>query len=72
MEFGVSVREHRWSILNRAEYASQITSYDRRMLNEYKAVREEVAVKEENLEEERQESLAFRTPLKPSRARYRR
>ena len=51
-------------LLNRAEYASQITSYDRRMLNEYKAVREEVAVKEENLEEERQELLALQDSTK--------
>ena len=44
-------------LLNRAEYASQITSYDRKMLEEYRKTRQEVALKEEALKTEHQELL---------------
>lgn len=51
-------------LLNRAEYASQITSYDRRMLEEYRKTREEVALKEETLEKEHQELLELQDATK--------
>ena len=46
-------------LLNRAEYASQITSYDRKMLEEYRKTRQEVALKEEALKTEHQELLTL-------------
>ena len=39
-------------LLNRAEYASQIASYDRKMLKEYQAAKEKVNQKEQDLEAE--------------------
>ena len=39
-------------MLNRAEYASQIAAYDRKMLKEYQATREKVNQKEQDLETE--------------------
>ena len=51
-------------LLNRAEYASQITSYDRKMLEEYRKTRQEVALKEEALKTEHQELLALQDSTK--------
>lgn len=51
-------------LLNRAEYASQITSYDRKMLEEYRKTRQEVALKEETLETEHQELLTLQDSTK--------
>lgn len=51
-------------LLNRAEYASQITSYDRKMLEEYRKTRQEVALKEEALKTEHQELLTFQDSTK--------
>ena len=46
-------------LLNRAEYVSQIAEYDRKMLKEYAAVKDEVADREKNLEEEHQGLLVL-------------
>lgn len=51
-------------LLNRAEYASQITSYDRKMLEEYRKTRQEVALKEEALKTEHQELLTLQDSAK--------
>lgn len=51
-------------LLNRAEYASQITSYDRKMLEEYRKTRQEVALKEEVLKTEHQELLTLQDSTK--------
>ena len=51
-------------LLNRAEYASQITSYDRKMLEEYRKTRQEVALKEEALKTEHQELLILQDSTK--------
>lgn len=51
-------------LLNRAEYASQITSYDRKMLEEYRKNRQEVALKEEALKTEHQELLTLQDSTK--------
>lgn len=51
-------------LLNRAEYASQITSYDRKMLEEYRKTRQEVALKEEALKTEHQELLTLQDSTK--------
>ena len=63
-----AVREH-CRAFKPAEYASQITSYDRKMLEEYRKTRQEVALKEEALKTEHQELLPFRIPRRQSRAR---
>lgn len=44
-------------LLNRAEYISQIADYDRKKLEEYGQIREEVARRERELEEERETLL---------------
>lgn len=41
-------------LLNRAEYVSQIADYDRKMLKEYAAAKDDVAAREQNLEAERE------------------
>ena len=51
-------------LLNRAEYASQITSYDRKMLEEDRKTRQEVALKEEALKTEHQELLTLQDSTK--------
>lgn len=51
-------------LLNRAEYASQITFYDRKMLEEYRKTRQEVALKEEALKTEHQELLTLQDSTK--------
>ena len=51
-------------LLNRAEYASQSTSYDRKMLEEYRNTRQEVALKEEALKTEHQELLTLQDSTK--------
>ena len=51
-------------LLNRAEYASQITPYDRKMLEEYRKTRQEVALKEEALKTEHQELLTLQDSTK--------
>ena len=51
-------------LLNRAEYASQITSSDRKMLEEYRKTRQEVALKEEALKTEHQELLTLQDSTK--------
>ena len=51
-------------LVNRAEYASQITSYDRKMLEEYRKTRQEVALKEEALKTEHQELLTLQDSTK--------
>jgi len=51
-------------LLNRAEYAGQITSYDRKMLEEYRKTRQEVALKEEALKTEHQELLTLQDSTK--------
>lgn len=51
-------------LLKRAEYASQITSYDRKMLEEYRKTRQEVALKEEALKTEHQELLTLQDSTK--------
>lgn len=51
-------------LLNRAEYASQITSYDRKMLEEYRKTRQEVALKEGALKTEHQELLTLQDSTK--------
>ena len=51
-------------LLNREEYASQITSYDRKMLEEYRKTRQEVALKEEALKTEHQELLTLQDSTK--------
>ena len=51
-------------LLNRAEYASQITSYDRKMLEEYRKTKQEVALKEEALKTEHQELLTLQDSTK--------
>lgn len=51
-------------LLNRAEYASQITSYDRKMLEEYRKTRQEVSLKEEALKTEHQELLTLQDSTK--------
>lgn len=51
-------------LLNRAEYASQITSYDRKMLEEYRKTRQEVALKKEALKTEHQELLTLQDSTK--------
>lgn len=51
-------------LLNRAEYASQIISYDRKMLEEYRKTRQEVALKEEALKTEHQELLTLQDSTK--------
>lgn len=40
-------------LVNRAEYAAQMTAYDRQMMNEMKEVREEIAAKKAELEQEK-------------------
>ncbi len=42
-------------LLNRAEYVTKISEYDRKMLDEYVAVKEDIAERKEQLENERQE-----------------
>ncbi len=44
-------------LLNRAEYIAQITEYDRRKLDEYKATRQEIADSKAKLEEDHQNIL---------------
>ena len=46
-------------LLNRAEYIGKISAYDRQMLNEYAAVKEEIAEKEKSLEAERAALLSL-------------
>lgn len=41
-------------LLNRAEYVSQIAEYDRKMLDEYAAAKDDVAARERALEEEKE------------------
>lgn len=47
--------------LNKAEYISQITQYDRNMLKKYEETREQVAQKEEQIQTEIQEINTIRT-----------
>ena len=58
-----AVREH-CRAFKPAEYASQITSYDRKMLEEYRKTRQEVALKEEALKTEHQELLTLQDSTK--------
>lgn len=46
-------------LLNKAEYIGKISAYDRQMLNEYAAVKEEIAEKEKSLEAERAALLSL-------------
>lgn len=46
-------------ILNKAEYIGKISSYDRKMLDEYAATKEKIAVKETELEAEHAELLGL-------------
>ncbi len=46
-------------LLNRADYITSISQYDREMLDQYGALKEEIAVKKEGLETEQQELLAM-------------
>lgn len=46
-------------LLNRGEYVSQIAEYDRRKLREYGEIKDEVAVKEQALNEEHESLLAL-------------
>lgn len=47
-------------LFNRTEYISQIAAYDRKMLNRYAQAREEVAAREQELNQEREELLALK------------
>lgn len=55
-------------LLNRAEYVSQIAEYDRKMLKEYAAVKDEVADREKNLEEEHQGLLVLQETTQAKQA----
>lgn len=46
-------------LLNKAEYIGKISAYDRQMLNEYAALKEEIAEKEKSLEAERAALLSL-------------
>ncbi len=46
-------------LMNRAEYISQITQYDRRKMDEYVATKEAIAVQEETLQQEYQQLLGM-------------
>lgn len=47
-------------LFNRTEYISQIAAYDRKMLDRYAQAREEVAAREQELNQEREELLALK------------
>ena len=50
--------------LNRAEYVSLITAYDRDMLNEYQSLQEEIATKKASLEAENDSLVALKDDMK--------
>lgn len=54
-------------LLNRAEYVSQIAEYDRKMLKEYAAVKDEVADRERILRKNTRDSWCCRRPPRPNR-----
>lgn len=47
-------------LMNRAEYIQKISQYDRRKMEEYEAAKEEVAAREERLNQEHERLLDFR------------
>ena len=55
-------------LLNRAEYASQIAAYDRRMLASYKEAKEAVRMEEEALAAEREDLLQMEEALQAKEA----
>ena len=55
-------------LLNRAEYASQIATYDRKMLKEYQATREKINQKEQDLETEHSNLLALQESTEAKQA----
>ncbi len=55
-------------LLSRAEYVSQIAEYDRKMLNVYVDTKEQVAVKEQTLEEEHRQLLGLEDSTKAKQA----
>ena len=55
-------------LLNRAEYVSQIAEYDRKMLKEYAAAKDEVADRELALEEEHQGLLSLQETTQAKQA----
>ena len=55
-------------LLNRAEYITKISEYDRRMLEEYAAVKEGIARDKEQLEAERKELLTLQESTKAKQA----
>lgn len=55
-------------LLNRSEYINQIAAYDRKMLNRYAAVKEQVAAEERRLEEEHVQLLSLQEQTKAKQA----
>ena len=55
-------------LLNRAEYVSQIAEYDRKMLTAYASAKEQVAVREQNLEKEHGELLVLQESTQAKQA----
>lgn len=55
-------------LLNRAEYISKISEYDRDMLNQYAAIKEEVADKEAVLESEHEQLLVLQESTEAKQA----
>lgn len=55
-------------LLNRAEYIQKISEYDRRMLDAYAAVKEEVAEEKQKLETEKQELELIQTQTEAKQA----
>ncbi|MCI8949294.1 MAG: peptidoglycan DD-metalloendopeptidase family protein [Lachnospiraceae bacterium] len=55
-------------LLNRAEYISKISEYDRKQLDVYQATKQAIAQQEEVLENERQELMAFQASVQAKQA----
>ncbi len=55
-------------LLSRSEYVSQISSYDRKMLNEYAATRETISEKKQELETERASLTELQTSTRAKEA----
>lgn len=55
-------------LLNRAEYISKISEYDRKMLDEYVAVKEGIARDKEQLEQEKQDLVSLQESTKAKQA----
>lgn len=55
-------------MLNRAEYISKISEYDRKMLDNYIAVKEDIAAKEASLEKEHQELVELQDSTEAKKA----